>query len=164
MTLVCEGSRRKCCLLGTGIMWRSFFFAVGVMLIILGFECLIADRFEISRSARIPNFVARMFETTDSPKNSVSNSNGSLFQPSRFNNPFNRNQASSGNLREPAKRPFSLAGWGSGQNRSENTYLRPGRGTRIVYTREWMPWSLLAAGTLVVLYTKASKNRLGEST
>jgi hypothetical protein len=169
-------------------MWRSFFFAIGVMLIILGFECLIADRFEISNSARIPNAVARIFDSGNSPQsefnqfanstnaqNGFGNSNfgGSQFGPSRFGSQFDNNQsltnanyyggASSASLRQPARRPFSLAGFG-GRSQSSNqtsgqSLLVPGKNTRVVYTKDWMPWSLLAAGTLVVLYTNATTGR-----
>ena len=168
-------------------MWRSFFFAIGVMLIILGFECLIADRFEISNSARIPNALARIFNSDNSPssesnslansinpQNSLGNSNfgGSQFGPSRFSSQFDNNQsltkpnyyggASSASLRQPAKRPFSLAGFGGSQNPNQTlpqTLLVPGKNSRVVYTKDWMPWSLLAAGTLVVLYTNATTGR-----
>jgi len=160
-------------------MWRSFFFAVGVMLIIFGFECLVADRFEISSSARIPKAVTKLFDDGESQKPGFgrfngSDGGGSQFGPSRFNSPFDNNQSladanyyggvSSASLRQPAKRPFSLAGFGSNRSRngdqpSPQAILVQGKDSRIVYTKDWMPWSLLAAGTLVVLYTNSTTSR-----
>ena len=47
-------------------MWRAFFFAVGIMLIITGLECLVTQQFVI-HGAQVPNFVAAMLfdEPTD---------------------------------------------------------------------------------------------------
>jgi len=159
-------------------MWRSFFFAVGVMLIILGFECLISDHFKISNRARITDSVARIFdEGKPQPKQGASSSNQrwSLFNSSGYNSPFGGKQSgadgnyyggtSSNSFQDPAKQPFSLAGFGSnsGQDSSRSNsqgFKGSEKGSRIIYTRDWMPWSLLAAGTLVVLYTKATRRGL----
>lgn len=151
-------------------MWRSFFFAVGAMLIILGLECLVADRFEISNRTRIPKLVAQMFEegkTQEGIGSRLGSTGDSRYGKSLFQSPFSNNQSltsqdyyggvSSSNLRQPANRPFSLAGFGGkGSENSSNLRLNPGKPTRVIYTKDWMPWSLLAAGTLVVLYTKST--------
>ena len=64
---------------------------------------------------------------------------------------------------------FSLAGYGSqpGLVNSPNGYgnrLSPvtlgGGGSRLIRPTEWMPWGLLAVGTLVVLYTNSTGRRL----
>ena len=53
---------------------------------------------------------------------------------------------------QPETSPFQNAGYQSG------TYYQPepqpeAEVKRAYHTREWMPWSLLAAGTITVLYT-----------
>jgi len=77
--------------MGRFIVWRSFFLAVGIMLLIVGIECLIIDSATLYSSPEYPS-----------------------------------------------------------------DYLDPaaatGTTTRVVSPSEWMPWSLLSAGGIVVLY------------
>ena len=97
-------------------MWRSFFFALGVSLMVLGAEALIFERFVIAPTARLPKFLNGLYEkgTADSFAQSdsgqitpfsaspqLSNGNGqdfrlpsysqSSFGPSRFSGPQNGN-------------------------------------------------------------------------
>ncbi len=41
-------------------MWRAFFIAVGFILVIVGLECLVVNRFMVAREARVPEFLAKM--------------------------------------------------------------------------------------------------------
>lgn len=53
--------------------------------------------------------------------------------------------------------PYQLASWNPGA-------ALPGAGTgrrREINTRDWMPWSLLAAGAITVLYTLSLPKRSG---
>lgn len=166
-------------------MWRAFFFAVGTMLIILGVECLIVDSFVVQK-ARIPAIVGKVLDgaskTIESEGKSLqsiggsnSASNGSPFGTSRFSDSFSNPSQNSANYYGgvPANNPagsnsgFSLAGFGQQQNGiapltgtqrngSEKISSMP---TRIIQPKDWMPWSLLAAGTIVVLYTNTTSGR-----
>lgn len=141
-------------------MWRALFFAVGVMLIVLGVECLVVDQYLVSQRTRIPTLIARMldgdqpdgvFESSQyQAQNDSSSSNfwgggGSRFQASPYSAP---SQSSS----------FSLANFGGANSKKASNAgpLNPD-GLRVVQTKDWMPWSLLAAGTLVVLYTNSTR-------
>ena len=162
-------------------MWRAFFFAVGIMLIITGLECLVTQQFVI-HGAQVPNFVAAMLfdEPTDTnitpPDDGMpmaqSGYSGSPpatrntgFGASSFNDPYqteNNFRKQNGNQRSD----FSLAGFG--KRRTENapmaepkvkgrnqTTLIGSDETGIFRPQDWLPWSLLAAGALVVLYTNS---------
>jgi hypothetical protein len=50
-----------------------------------------------------------------------------------------------------------LAGYGTSNANPAQAPLTPGsaRRLKILRTKEWMPWSLIAAGTIIVLYTKS---------
>lgn len=167
-------------------MWRAFFFAVGTMLIIMGLECLVIERFVV-QDARIPGFVAQVLD--GSPQElgggpfTYQNGAGSAaspFGPSRFNDDFANQNQPLGNFyggvpnsgqRQDTNSQFSLAGFGKQRStiaplkqratgRSFQSYPRSVRPqTRIVEPKDWMPWSLLAAGSLVVLYTNTTTGR-----
>ena len=53
---------------------------------------------------------------------------------------------------QPSSSPFQNAGFRSGNYYQEERKQEPAV-KRSYHTREWMPWSLLAAGTITVLYT-----------
>ncbi|MDA7924278.1 hypothetical protein N9061_01425 [bacterium] len=162
-------------------MWRAFFFAVGIMLIITGLECLVTQQFVI-HGARVPNFVAAMLfdgpkDTNVTPSNDAlrmaqggyqaprSTARNSGFGSSSFDDPYQTEsnyRRQNGNQRSD----FSLAGFG--QRRTENapmaapkvkqqnqtTLIGPDK-TGVFRPQDWLPWCLLAAGTLVVLYTNS---------
>lgn len=87
-------------------MWRAFFFAVGIMLVILGLECLLIDSATLSSGEK--------------PK--VVQVNNGWFQPPQ-------------------------------------TIEMPGGKT--VKPKEWIPWSLLASGAIVLLYSFTLPKRWG---
>ena len=97
--------------------------ALGIFLLILGAQTMVVDRWMISRSG------GPVKETVSNYYNNVQNPIGQ--------NPFS--QASYGN--NPA-----------GVNYGQVAAPLPKR-SRVFRTREWMPWSLLAAGAIVVLYS-----------
>lgn len=161
-------------------MWRAFFFAIGTMLIILGLECLVTEKF-IIHGARIPGVVAKFLDgASKRPGAGIQNSTGSGFSPygpSRFEENFAGQSQPSGNFyggtpsNASGDSQFSLAGFGK-----QESGIGPGRQPAAGYGRQanqnsgrqqkkvlrpkdWMPWSLIAAGSLVVLYTNSTERR-----
>jgi len=165
------------------IMWRSFFMAVGIFLILLGLQSLVVDQFLMTSNRRIPKFVTAkdgIFADQSAAPLAKTNGNRSIlpsytnqypgtfqrpsFQQSAFG-PSRFNQGSSGNINQRSN--FDLAGFGRSKATSQNEaspnsppiLVSPAalnRPQRVIATQDWMPWSLLAAGTLIVLYTRAS--------
>lgn len=81
-------------------MWKSFFLALGIFLLILGGETLVVDNFVMADGRRVPRIVSGPnYQTPQAPTTG--------FQYPR----------------------------------------------REVRTKDWMPWSLLAAGAITVMYT-----------
>ena len=159
----------------------AFFFAVGIMLIITGLECLVTQQFVI-HNAQVPNFVAAML--FDDSANGSSNpsdekfpiaqsgnqvprstTRNSGFGSSNFNDPFqtdSNHRRQSGNQRSD----FSLAGFGQRRTeiapmavpmvkqKGQATLTRPDE-AGVFRPQDWLPWSLLAAGALIVFYTNS---------
>ncbi len=90
-------------------MWKAFFLALGIFLIVLGAETLVVDKFVMSDSRRLPRLVA----------------------PDQYNAQYG---------------VFSSASYQSQVARPAN---------RIIQSKDWMPWSLLAAGAITVMYTSS---------
>jgi len=154
-------------------MWRSFFMAVGVFLVLLGLETLVVDQFLMSNNRRIPEFItAKDGIFANQPPGSLeSNQN-------RFPRPFqalSNQQSTYGPSRFQGtgfgrQSNYDLASFGrttssaSGQNPpaiqvSPSALTRP---QRMIQTKDWMPWSLLAAGTLIVLYVHSTRGSHSE--
>lgn len=211
-------------------MWRSFFFAAGIYLIMLGFQTLAIDEFNVVNFRRIPKIVAnKALGYMDSSQPSIQAppnlqgfpqmagqtpnlagqapnlrppqqgnrpaANRSAFGPSAYgpsryqgtqSGAFNRitsNRTPVRNPTMPQVRPpyqqapsaggqFGLAGYQSpGQIPAQRaTQMGPPIGinsgnsprfqtSRTIKTQDWMPWSLLAAGTMIVL--SSSRRRYG---
>lgn len=164
-------------------MWRAFFLAVGVMLIILGVECLVLDKFVVASRARMPAALSKIIDKITAPDPPAQglggigqpnlatnpaqtpNAFGSQFGPSRFGTPYANGYQPpnfyggnpTGQLNAPANSPFSLTAYGSPNTGGVNpvgSQLEPP--SRVVQTKDWMPWCFLAVGTLVVLYTRST--------
>ena len=84
-------------------MWRSFFLAIGIMMLIVGAECLIID-------------------------------SATLYQAA---------EASATDFIDPD--------------------LVPGKTTKVVSPTEWMPWTLLSGGAIVVIYATTLPKRWGHA-
>lgn len=182
-------------------MWRSFFFAVGISLMVLGAEALVFEQVEISQSAPVPEFLNKLIQPSDpldvgftpasqpqspsqfpspnannglfaGPFNSGGNPfNGSQFGPSRFSGPL------SGGGYGGQRVDLSRSGLASNNNRSLGTEAYPVSfgtpaaasggpanatptslsGRRLMVVKDWMPWSLLAAGAIIFLYTSSHR-------
>ncbi len=121
-------------------MWRSFFMALGIFLMIMGGQALVVDQVVMASSRRIPamldsrnsvNVVGQPYSGTDRTFPSLGTQNG-------------------GGL-------FRSAGYSNYSNTQD--YLRS---KRVIQTRDWMPWSLLAVGAMIVLYTYSLPSKGGE--
>ena len=176
-------------------MWRSFFLAVGISLMLLGVEALVFERFVVNQTAKLPKFLNGIFEkdlagnfarTNNLPGQanpafqnpSFQTSNASNFQrvpfssesrfgPSRFSGPqagnygggrvdLSRSGINSNNPQSGAAFPVAFA------NRANPAVAGGGigsfgqtRGPRTIVTKDWMPWSLLAAGAIIFLCTSS---------
>lgn len=144
-------------------MWRAFFFACGIMLIVLGFECIVVNRFWISHESGLTRVVKKVFGNENGPSATnlqaanlqggvagVANGYGqatSQFGPTRFHDsPFLN---ASADRRQAVGSPFTLPN----QNSGLALNLPGAERMKIVKTEDWMPWSLIAAGTIITLYT-----------
>ncbi len=107
-------------------MLRSVFFAVGIFLLILGVQSLIVDKIVMTNRSQLPQFIAG-----------------------------NSNLGQRGSLARIGNSPFRTAGYrGPFKNLYSNADQNGFDGFKRIYqTKDWMPWSLLAAGTVIVLYT-----------
>ncbi len=99
-------------------MWKPFFWALGIFLVVLGAETLVVEKFVLSDSRRLPRLVS----------------------PTPYGN---------NNLNTPN---FLPAGY---QQTKIPAYNRE------IQTKDWMPWSLLAAGAITIMYTSSLANGSG---
>jgi hypothetical protein len=188
-------------------MWRSFFFAVGVGLMVLGAEALVFERFDIVAETPMPEFLEKIVQTTpsnplaagansqffdpngSSPPSANGSGNrfnsafanqvgggqayGSQFGPSRFSGPQSGNYGggrvdlSRSGLTSDGRRNFGTAAYpisfstpGTNVQSTAANTISP-RGKRSIIVKDWMPWSLLASGAIIFLYT-SSHRRLRE--
>jgi hypothetical protein len=101
-------------------VWRAIFMALGLNAMLLGGECFVLDRIELSKP--FTSIVAGK-DLASAPAAGGS-TNTSLFQNSGYQYP---------------------SAMGTSSTQRGRTF-RP---------REWMPWSLLAVGAVIVMYTSA---------
>jgi hypothetical protein len=169
-------------------MWRSFFLAVGIFIILVGFETMVVDQVVMTNARRIPKIVsatARNMVTSAAPAGSPSQPMTSGL-PNSYQMPtyrplaggpatggqtrYNGTQSATFNrVLDPSSGTASTqpSGLGyAGYQKNGNNPVAPPvasipakrpsvRKPRIIQTKDWMPWSLLAAGTIIVLYTQS---------
>ena len=177
-------------------MWRSFFYALGYILIISGVQTLVLDHVVTARAIRLPKIVRNAIDDdlangrqplanvnyggaglspnggaglsvnaadrgsqVGFSNNSFGPSN-SRFGPSRFAGP---QYGHYGGPRVDYAPQYAGAG-GEARQMQQAGFQQVAAGSplqlndsqrQIFYTRDWMPWSLLAIGTMVVLYTRS---------
>ncbi len=174
-------------------MWRSFFFAVGTMLIILGAQCIIVGEFSVSNDSSIAEIGKRIIRTGQNtlagneiavetqpdrfsaepnflrgfggqPGGTASQRNSTYGESRMAGNRFGNDQffnalptSSNGNS------PFRLPGQRNSTLPTQAVSQPIGLSARpkVIRTEDWMPWSLIAAGTIVVLYTKSWQSQRG---
>lgn len=128
-------------------MLRSIIFAIGLFLLILGGQSLVVDKLILSNQTKIPQLI--------SGNRAAANPYGQV-----AGNPYgNPNAAVAGT-------PYGNAGYraGQGQYYSQASAIRNApvaggisRPKRVYQTRDWMPWSLLAAGAVVIMYSASMR-------
>ncbi len=190
-------------------MWQSFFYALGVGLMVLGGEALVFERVTLNPDTKLPPFAQRLLAPDGTGPNfsqpsgdqyafggqqrlngipnavavnhappagvlpsSLNVGSGypsqSRFGPSRFAGPANGGygggrigfgeSALSGN-------PLGGRNRTSAQLVSNSTAVGAGfaggrNGLRKqIITKDWMPWSLIAVGAVIFLYTHTSRKR-----
>jgi hypothetical protein len=99
-------------------MWKPFFWALGIFLVVLGAETLVVEKFVLSDSRRLPRLV--------SPT------------------PYGNNNPSTPNFLPAGYQQTKIAAY-----------------NREIQTKDWMPWSLLAAGAITIMYTSSLANGSG---
>ena len=193
-------------------MWRSFFYALSIGLIMLGGEALIFERVTLNPNAKIPPFAQRLLAPNPAGPNSTwpsddqyafggtrqvggipnavgsnagqfpgilpaSTNSGSAyssqsrFGPSRFAGPANGGYGGgrigfgqnsqlgtpqAGRISAPTQLVSTSTPAGSG-------YVGRGRGpSKVIITKDWMPWSLFTVGAVIFLYTHTSRRRYSD--
>ena len=194
-------------------MWRSFFYALGLGLILLGGEALIFERVELNPRAKLPQFLEYFFSRSGGvffnpypfggvgPDNAVAQSgfgkagfNSNQPTPSQQLQPFRSTlPAAQASFSEPSRfGPSRFAGsaqggyggprtrFGGNVNggagrfpgvpvRQVNSGSSPRSGprgdgffspvVRELLIKDWMPWSLMAVGGVIFLYTHTTGRR-----
>lgn len=164
-------------------MWRAFFFAIGIILVILGLQCLVVDRFFVHQDGKVAGFVNKALNVIEplrgdlspAPANQVGNgqfgnassnqnvrpqnpfqTGGSPFGPSRFQSPYSQVQyaPNQANAGAYGGQPFQPAGYRT----ASPSAIKSKKGPRPVATKDWMPWCFLATGTIIILYTKSTQS------
>ena len=164
-------------------MWRAFFYAVGYMTIFLGLQSLAFEQVQLAPGKDAMQIIKRIIRE-DGGRSGVASagrSNQSIqaqtlgsasessFGPSRFSNGgFGGSNFSAAPYRDLSQN--GRLGVGSGQavgvprvdltgyqTEVKQTQLRPTTKTpgRVIQSKDWMPWSLLATGFVIVLYTRS---------
>jgi len=118
-------------------MLRSFLFAIGIFLLILGAQTLVVDKWILSRASALTPVAA-----------TANDSYGNRTSPYRTAG-YSRN----GYSRNLNNSTYGNASYYNQPNQQAGTFKK------VYQTRDWMPWSLLAAGTIIVLYTYSTGRR-----
>ena len=167
-------------------MWRSFFFAVGAILIFLGLQCLVFEEFRIDKNSRLFAVAQKANLAFDQASGQpYPHSNGlqsqygqapTVANQQRFSLPsaesyyggtsrFQTSSYSAYNGRFPNTQQSPLVNRVSsstnvnGFRNSNNIAATRIKDLRSYPVKDWMPWGFLAAGTIISLYT----NSLGHS-
>ncbi len=195
-------------------MWRSFFYALSVSLMVLGGEALIFESAELNPQAKLPPFIQRIMDQ-DAPQHGmtaawpgqdqyafggssqsavmpnatgpssvqapmafpVSSSGGndlqrrSRFGPSRFVGSAAGGYGGGRISFQPDSRsgqrlaPTQLASMSATGNHQsiggpgDSLNFSRSSSRKVIVTKDWMPWSLIAVGGVIFLYTHSSRRR-----
>ncbi len=168
-------------------MWRSLFLAVGIYSLLLGGQTLVVDQFLTAGPRDLPGIrdsnAANINQASYSaPGYYNTNSQANPFARNAANPAPNIDPAVNDNryLTGLQHSPYQLTGYGSGNNGGSydsgyrtdgfstggdqyETAFQPAPGSlvrqRIIRTKDWMPWSLIAFGSVVVIYTTSFSRR-----
>ncbi len=143
-------------------MWRAFFFATGVVFVILGLQCLVVDRFFVTQEGRLGSVANKALNLLDKAQQDVADAAESNQNLNFSRSPFQANASAYGPSRfsaSPYSAPtggFGQAGFQSAGFQTPSTATKRLKPPRDFQPADWMPWSLLAVGTIIVLYTKST--------
>ena len=186
-------------------MWRSFFYAVGIGLFLMGGQALVTDHVVVPKDTRLQKLITKVLSDGESktanggtiqtspgapyqsqfgayPNTGAAQggnypyNSGSRFGPSRFSGPtygdyrggqsgFGQQSQNGFQNRGPnqfgngAPTPAQLAAYRGVQSTQSAKPKIPMQKFKI---REWMPWSLLALGAIIFLYTHSTGRNHGE--
>ena len=166
-------------------MWRSFFFAVGIILIFLGLQCLVVEEFRVDENSRIFAVAEKANQALDSsngPQNeldTLGNQAASLANQQRFPLPTSSSYYGGPSRFQTPSYPTTQSAY-SGRSQFaqqslpanqvsnsvqvgiDNNAGRPRiKALRNYPVKDWMPWGFLAAGTIVSLYTNSTSYSRG---
>jgi hypothetical protein len=147
-------------------MWRSFFFAVGIFLFAGGLQCLMFEQFFIDQNNRVLTIAKRAGNAAKSsaqdsyrefaaqPQTQPSRPEFSLPSSyyggaSRFQSPSYNNQTIANELQAGFQSNTPQGGLAGANSAGGAKSLSPYR------VNDWVPWCLLAVGTIVCLYTQS---------
>jgi hypothetical protein len=155
-------------------MWRSFFFAVGVILILAGAQCLVVEKFFVDSNNPLLSVARKSSNSNAQPIQPLANNQYSVqTEQSRFSLPSSASAYGgpsrfqtqgfrpapydpSGNYRTPA----NVAGFNSNINNAPVAVsVNRTKALKSYLIEDWMPWGLLAIGTIVILYTNSTHRR-----
>ena len=139
-------------------MWRCLFMAVGIFAIILGLETMFLDQVLMTNKRRLSKIIAAKTRSL-SERNDAQNP----YQlPSYRGDDSYANENALSRFWDRTRDTFRQPGYGNAAYDSAGkievpTYRAPvpakSTGLRVVKMKDWMPWSLLAAGSIIVLYS-----------
>ncbi|MEL7498773.1 MAG: hypothetical protein AAFN77_14285 [Planctomycetota bacterium] len=132
------------------------------------------DQFYVSQNGKVCELVIKVINVIDPQKEGSQDGNSggrnpafaaqnngfgqrsesaSAFGPSRFQaSPYSQPSYQTRNPANYGGQPFQNAAFRSGSAAPSNSPKMP----RPFRPKDWMPWSLIAAGVIITLYTKAS--------
>ena len=168
-------------------MWRSFFFAVGIILIFIGLQCLVVEEFRVDKNSRVFAVASKANRAFDSssrgdfrPQNqldTLGNQTANLANRQRFSLPSSESYYGGPSRFQAANYPTPQSAYGSSHTPFAqqslaanqvsnsipigigNTASRPRvKALRSYPVKDWMPWGFLAAGTIISLYTNSTRH------
>jgi len=163
-------------------MWRSFFFAVGIILVFIGLQCLTFEEFRVDKNSRIfavaekANRALGSSSDRDVPQRELrplGNQTANLANQQRFSLPSAESYYGGPSRFQTPSFPYQSGYGGTSQfaqqsvpvNQVSNS-IQAGFGNnagrprvkelRSYPVKDWMPWGFLAAGAIVTLYTNST--------
>jgi hypothetical protein len=138
-------------------MWRSFFLAIGIFLFAAGVQCLAFEQFFIDNNNRVLSLVQKASGAPTPPlgqnafdqhaaQPSPASSQRAFSLPSSYYGGPSRFESANYANSPQANLPSATIPTGS-QGKLKSLVSHP--------INDWVPWCLLAVGTIVCLYTKS---------
>lgn len=152
-------------------MWRSFFFAVGIFLFVAGLQCLVFEQFYIDQNNRVLTVAKRAGNAAKSSAqdgyrelsaqalaqpNSPGANPAGFSLPSSFYGGSSRFQSSGyGNQSFDNGLQTSFQTDTSPRQSLPQSNYQGAKRLKSHKVNDWVPWCLLAVGTIACLYTQS---------